>query len=78
MAGPFATDARLRAALRPFTRNSTVVLVAQRVSSIIDADQIIVLEGGRVVGTGRHTDLLAHCPTYAEIVSSQALTEVSA
>ena len=73
-----ATDARLRAALRPFTRNSTVVLVAQRVSSIIDADQIIVLEGGRVVGTGRHTDLLAHCPTYAEIVSSQALTEVSA
>lgn len=73
-----ATDARLRAALRPFTRSATVLLVAQRVSSIMDADQIIVLEGGRVVGTGRHRDLLAHCPTYAEIVSSQALTEVSA
>ncbi len=58
-----ATDARLRAALRPFTRSATVLLVAQRVSSIMDADQIIVLEGGRVLGTGRHRDLLAHCHT---------------
>jgi ATP-binding cassette subfamily B multidrug efflux pump len=68
------TDARLRAALRPRTRNATVVIVAQRVSTVIDADQIIVLENGEIVGKGRHDELLDSCPTYAEIVSSQ-LTE---
>ena len=65
------TDARLRAALRPVTADAAVIVVAQRVSTIVDADQIIVLEDGEVVGHGRHADLLDGCPTYAEIVSSQ-------
>lgn len=68
-----ATDARLRAALAPETRDSTVVIVAQRISTIIDADQIIVLEAGRVVGLGRHDELITSCRTYAEIVESQVL-----
>jgi ATP-binding cassette, subfamily B, multidrug efflux pump len=66
-----ATDARLRAALRPRTAKATVIVVAQRVSSIRDADQIVVLDAGAVVGRGRHEELLRSCPTYAEIVSSQ-------
>ncbi|MGB8379977.1 MAG: ABC transporter ATP-binding protein [Dermatophilaceae bacterium] len=70
-----STDARLRAALRPVTRESTVLVVAQRVSTIVDADQIIVLEDGRVVGRGRHTDLLESCATYREIVLSQRAAE---
>ncbi|MDT4894682.1 MAG: ATP-binding cassette, subfamily multidrug efflux pump [Pseudonocardiales bacterium] len=65
------TDARLRAALRPVTRNCAVVIVAQRVSTIAGADEIVVLESGSIVGLGRHEDLLASCPTYAEIVGSQ-------
>ena len=67
-----ATDARLRAALAPNTRNSVVVVVAQRVSTIRDADQILVLEGGHCVGIGTHEELLNTCPTYQEIVDSQA------
>jgi ATP-binding cassette subfamily B protein len=66
-----ATDARLRAALAPYTRQAAVVIVAQRVSTIMNADNILVLEDGAVVGQGRHADLLATCPTYAEIVQSQ-------
>jgi ATP-binding cassette subfamily B multidrug efflux pump len=66
-----ATDARLRAALRPVTREATVIVVAQRVSTIIDADRIVVLEDGAVVGQGTHDELLATCPTYQEIVASQ-------
>ena len=66
-----ATDARLRAALREVTRESTVLVVAQRVSTIVDADQIVVLEDGAVVGLGTHAELLTRCPTYAEIVESQ-------
>jgi ATP-binding cassette, subfamily B, multidrug efflux pump len=66
-----ATDARLRAALRPLTRDATVIVVAQRISTVIDAEQIVVLEAGRVVGTGTHAELLADCPTYVEIVRSQ-------
>ena len=66
-----ATDRRLRHALRPVTREAAVVIVAQRVSTILDADQIIVLEGGVVVGLGRHEELLAGCATYLEIVESQ-------
>jgi ATP-binding cassette subfamily B protein len=76
-----ATDARLRAALRPLTEQATVLIVAQRVSTIVDADQILVLDDGRIVGRGRHQELLASCPTYAEIVQSQfteAELEVSA
>ena len=67
-----ATDARLRAALAPNTSNSVVVVVAQRVSTIREADQILVLEGGHCVGLGTHDELLADCPTYQEIVDSQA------
>jgi ATP-binding cassette subfamily B protein len=72
------TDARLRAALRPVTRDAAVVIVAQRVSTIIDADQIIVLEDGAIVGTGRHAELLETNPTYAEIVASQQTVGVAA
>ncbi|SCG75123.1 ATP-binding cassette, subfamily B [Micromonospora echinaurantiaca] len=72
------TDARLRAALRPVTADAAVVIVAQRVSTIVDADQIIVLENGGVVGVGRHGQLLKSCPTYAEIVASQQTAEVPA
>ncbi|WCN82292.1 ABC transporter ATP-binding protein [Micromonospora sp. LH3U1] len=72
------TDARLRAALQPVTAQSAMVIVAQRVSTIIDADQIIVLEDGGVVGVGRHAELLENCPTYAEIVASQQTAEVAA
>jgi ATP-binding cassette subfamily B protein len=66
-----ATDARLRAALRPVTRTATVLVVAQRVASIRDADQIVVLDDGAVVGIGTHDELLDTCPTYGEIVASQ-------
>ncbi|GGM04725.1 ABC transporter ATP-binding protein [Nakamurella endophytica] len=73
-----ATDARLRAALRPVTADATVVVVAQRVSTVLDADEILVLEDGRVVGRGRHEELLTTCETYAEIVRSQQMSEVAA
>ena len=66
-----ATDARLRAALRPVTREATMLVVAQRVSTIRDADLILVVEDGEVVGRGRHDELLATCETYQEIVASQ-------
>jgi ATP-binding cassette subfamily B protein len=72
------TDARLRAALGPVTADAAVVIVAQRVSTIVDADQIIVLEGGAIVGVGRHAELLDSCPTYAETVESQLTAEVAA
>ncbi|WP_067435444.1 ABC transporter ATP-binding protein [Nocardioides jensenii] len=73
-----ATDARLRAALVPVTREATVVLVAQRVSTIRDADLILVLEDGVVVGRGTHDELLAGCETYQEIVESQMTAEEAA
>ncbi|MCE0537487.1 ABC transporter ATP-binding protein/permease [Kineosporia rhizophila] len=66
-----ATDARLRAALRAGTTDATVVIVAQRASTIMQADQIIVLDNGRVDGIGTHDELLASCLTYQEIVASQ-------
>ncbi len=66
-----ATDARLRAALAPHTSDVAVLVVAQRVSTIVEADQILVLEDGLVVGKGTHDELLASCPTYVEIVESQ-------
>ena len=66
-----ATEARLRAALRPHTANATVIMVAQRVASIVDADQILVLDAGAIVGRGRHAELVKTCPTYLEIVTSQ-------
>ena len=66
-----ATDVRLRHALRSVTREATVIVVAQRVSTVVDADQIIVLEDGVVVGLGRHEELLTGCETYQQIVESQ-------
>ncbi len=71
-----ATDARLRAALAQSTGTATVVVVAQRVSTITSADQIVVLDDGRVVGRGTHADLLDGCTTYQEIVRSQLTAEV--
>jgi ATP-binding cassette subfamily B protein len=67
-----ATDARVRTALGPYTTGSAVLVVAQRVSTIMSADQILVLEDGRPVGLGTHRELLEHCATYVEIVESQA------
>ncbi len=66
-----ATDARLRAALVPYTRDAAVIIVAQRVSTISTADDILVLEDGLVIGRGTHDELISDCPTYAEIVQSQ-------
>ncbi|MEY2583064.1 MAG: ATP-binding cassette, subfamily multidrug efflux pump [Ilumatobacteraceae bacterium] len=73
-----ATDARLRAALAPHTAEATVIIVAQRVSTIIHADQILVLEDGEVVALGTHAELLETCPTYREIVESQMTAEEAA
>lgn len=73
-----ATDARLRAALAPVTRDATVLIVAQRVSTIRDADQILVVEDGLVVGSGTHQSLLESCTTYQEIVASQLSAEEAA
>jgi ATP-binding cassette subfamily B protein len=71
----FKTDAKLREALKDETINSTVIIVAQRVSTVMDADRIIVLDEGRIVGIGRHKDLLNTCEVYSEIVSSQLSEE---
>lgn len=73
-----ATDARLRAALAPIAREAAMIIVAQRVSSIRHADQILVLESGRLVGIGTHHQLLESCPTYVEIVESQMSAEEAA
>ncbi|MEU8270508.1 ABC transporter ATP-binding protein [Sphaerisporangium sp. NPDC049002] len=69
------TDARLRAALRPHTAEAAVVIVGQRISTVADADQIIVLDDGVIVGMGTHSELLDSCPTYIEIVESQLTAE---
>jgi ATP-binding cassette subfamily B protein len=66
-----ATDARLRSALRAETGDANVVIVAQRVSTILHADRILVLDEGRLVGIGTHAELMAGCPEYREIVESQ-------
>lgn len=71
----FKTDARLRKALKKETKNATVIIVAQRVSTVMDADRIIVLDEGRIVGIGKHKELLAGCEVYREIVSSQLSEE---
>ena len=73
-----ATDARLRQALRQHTAGATLVIIAQRVSSIVDADQILVLDGGRIVAHGTHLELLETSETYREIVNSQLAAEEAA
>ena len=71
----FKTDAKLRAALKGYTKESTVFIVAQRVSTIMHADQILVLDEGRVVGKGTHEELLKNCEIYREIAESQLSKE---
>ncbi|HKX15261.1 MAG TPA: ABC transporter ATP-binding protein [Propionibacteriaceae bacterium] len=73
-----ATDARLRAALKRETADAAVIIVGQRVATIADADKIVVLEHGEIVGCGTHEELLASCPTYVEIVDSQLSAEEAA
>ncbi|QIV83502.1 ABC transporter ATP-binding protein [Mycolicibacterium frederiksbergense] len=67
------TDARVRAALREVSAAATVIIVSQRISTVAQADQVIVIDDGRVVGAGTHHTLLADCPTYAEFVDSQTV-----
>ena len=74
----YTTDARLRAGLGRATGGATIIIVAQRVASIRDADQIAVLDKGRVVGLGTHEELMEGCPTYQEIVLSQISAEEAA
>jgi ATP-binding cassette subfamily B multidrug efflux pump len=71
----FKTDVQLRTALRRETREATVIIVAQRVNTVMDADRIIVLDEGRIVGIGTHQELLRTCQVYREIVSSQLSEE---
>lgn len=72
------TDARLRAALKPETADAAMIIVAQRVSTVMNADRIIVLDEGEVAGIGKHEELMNSCSVYREIVSSQLSQEVSA
>lgn len=67
----FKTDAKLRQALKKETQDATVVIVAQRISTILDADRIVVLDQGRIAGTGTHRELMATCPVYQQIAFSQ-------
>ncbi len=71
----FKTDAKLRAALKPEIQDSTVFIVAQRVSTVMDADRIIVLDDGEIKGIGTHKELLTNCEVYHEIVASQLSEE---
>ena len=74
----YATDARLRAGLARATGGATLIVVAQRVASIRSAEQIVVLDEGRVVGIGTHGELMESCPTYTEIVLSQVSAQEAA
>ncbi|WP_042805054.1 ABC transporter ATP-binding protein, partial [Thermoanaerobacter sp. A7A] len=71
----FKTESVLRKALRERLKSSTVIMVSQRVSTLLHADQIIVLEEGKIVGIGKHKDLLKNCQTYREIALSQLSEE---
>ena len=68
------TDAKVRSSLREIAENATVIIVAQRLSTVAQADQVIVIDDGRVVGAGTHESLLASCPTYIEFADSQSLS----
>jgi ATP-binding cassette subfamily B multidrug efflux pump len=67
------TDAAVGASLREISADSTVIIVAQRILTVIRADQVVVIDGGRVVGSGTHESLLLDCPPYLEFVDSQSL-----
>jgi len=67
------TDARVRAALREVSADATVVIVSQRISTVAEADQVVVVDDGSMVGVGTHDTLLATCPTYAEFADSQSI-----
>jgi ATP-binding cassette subfamily B protein len=67
------TDARVRAALREVSADATVIIVAQRISTVSQADQVIVIDDGELVGVGTHESLLSGCPAYAEFADSQSL-----
>jgi ATP-binding cassette, subfamily B, multidrug efflux pump len=67
------TDARVRASLAEISADATMIVVAQRISTVSQADQVIVVDDGRVVGAGTHESLLADCPTYREFAESQSL-----
>ena len=69
------TDAILRQALKPEVKDAIVIIVAQRVSTIMDADKILVLDEGRLAAMGRHQELLRECPLYYEIAASQLSEE---
>ena len=71
----YKTDAALRKALAEKTKDATVIIVAQRINTILHADQILVLEDGKIVGKGTHSELLANCEAYQEIASSQLSEE---
>jgi ATP-binding cassette subfamily B protein len=71
----FKTDAKLRQALKKETKEDTVLIVAQRVTTVMDADRIMVLDGGKMVGMGTHQDLIKTCEVYREIVASQLSEE---
>ena len=68
------TDARVRAALREVSAAATVIIVSQRISSVAEADQIVVIDDGKVVGTGTHAQLLGTCEEYREFAESQSLS----
>jgi ATP-binding cassette subfamily B protein len=68
------TDARVRGALGEVAAEATVLIVSQRISTVLEADQIVVIDDGAVVGTGTHESLLAECAVYAEFADSQAVT----
>ncbi len=74
----FKTDSLLRAALREDTAEATVIIVAQRVGTIMHADQIVVLDAGEIAGVGTHAELMESCETYREIVYSQLSAEEAA
>lgn len=67
------TDSRIRASLRDVSADATVIIVAQRISTVAEADQVIVVDDGRVIGAGTHESLLVDCPTYVEFVDSQSV-----
>lgn len=74
----FRTDAELRAGIREAYQDATLIIVAQRVNTILNADEILVLENGEIVGRGRHGELLKTCPVYAEIAKTQLAQEEEA